>query len=54
MFALFLKYLGNQVAIVFVAMLKINFWFLCALAIDLQHTCVTTGTQGLLQSQGQR
>ena len=53
LFALFLNYLGNQAEIVVVEMLKINFWFLCELAINLQHICVTTGMKGLLQSQGQ-
>lgn len=32
---------------------KNKFLFLCALAVDLQHTCVTMGTLGLLQSHNQ-
>lgn len=43
LFALFLKYFGNQSVIVVVGMFKINFWFLCELAVNLQHTYGTTG-----------
>lgn len=37
LFALFLKCLGNQVVTVFAKMLKIHFWFLFELAINMQH-----------------
>jgi len=43
LFASFLKYLGNQAGILVVEMLKINFCFLCELAINLQHMYGTTG-----------